>query len=114
MRSENARSAHRILSVEPGHVVLKDHIELLPGKDDEFMREWFTAAERIRKHEGFISMALYQNRKDVSEGAYTSVLVWKTLELLDAALDIEEFFQGKDTSYPPITREEEELEGVHL
>ena len=74
---------------------MKDRVELPPGEESRFVREWLTAAESVRRRKGFISMELYQNRKRKTSG-YVSVLVWKSLEELDRALGAERFLRGQD------------------
>ena len=110
MKSDSTRNVRRTLSVEPGQVVLKDHVETFPGKENSFIREWLSAAETVRRRNGFISMALYQDKKEDEEElpGFTSVVVWKTLVELDAALNIEDFFRGEETSYPPVPRTEQD------
>ena len=76
------RSFQRTLSIAPQRVVVKDRVVLPPGEESRFVHEWLAAAEKVRRREGFISMELYQNKKQRRPG-YISVLVWKSLEELD-------------------------------
>ncbi len=88
------RAVKRSLSVNPNRVVLKDRVRVIPEDEEAFVQQWINVADNVRRHEGFISMALYQDRKPREEsGGFVSVLVWQSLAQLEKALTNENFLQ---------------------